>query len=157
MGELFFSHARALLSSARRQWDLPVGGAMRPRWGGEEWGRHSTNGSPSPASPEMWPHCITLSTCPFRWSDIPGSENEMETSAVEDFSFRMPDGAQKFLCLNLSRQAAHRPSSHSSPAVITNAQQLAEKRWRISSLRFQMSPARAGSNGPDSTRSPSIC
>ena len=98
----------------------------------DEWGRHSTNGSPSPASPKMWPHCITLSTCPFRWSDIPGSENEMETSAVEDFPFRMPDGAQKFLCLNLSRQAApHRPSSHSSPAVITNAQQLAEERWRI--------------------------
>ena len=28
-------------------------------------------------------------------------------------------------------EAPHRPSSHSSPAVITNAQQLAEKRWRI--------------------------
>ena len=29
-----------------------------------------------------------------------------ETSAVEDFPFKMPDGAQKFLCLNISRQAA---------------------------------------------------
>ena len=28
----------------------------------------------------------------------------MEISAVEEHLFRMPDGAQKFLCLDLSRQ-----------------------------------------------------